>query len=143
MTGDASIVLSVGTIVSLVGAIVVGTWRLSWVVASFDTKVANIKTAQAERRSEIDDKIMALERDSMELVAQAERRYGETAAAIRQKIVDHELWAERNHVNKDVFSQSVVGLTDRLDAINTRLDVWFDRMEQKLDRQSREHSQRP
>lgn len=127
-----------GQWVTLGVTVVGGVFGAARLLASVDTKIANIKTEQAVRNSEVDerraarlaevdDRLITLQRECVELIAQAERRYGETAAAVRQKIVDHELWARDHLVNKDTFTQSI-------NNIQTRMDDGFNRLHDKLDR---------
>lgn len=146
MAGDVGVNWSIA--IPLVGlgiTVASGIWRMSALTASFDTKIADIRTAQAERRLEVDQRhavrrtevdghLARLERECVELIVQAERRYGETAAAVRQKIVDHELWTRDHLVNKEIFNSSMSSIENDFKQLNARLDLWFDRMESKIDR---------
>lgn len=125
--------------------IVGGIFGAARLLTSVDTKIADVKTAQAERNLEVDERraerlaevdarLITLERECVELITQAERRYGETAAAVRQKIVDHELWSERNHVNKETFFHAISGIQSDVKSLSSRMDEGFNRIYAKLDR---------
>ena len=77
--------------------------------------------------------------------------FGETVAAIRQKMTDMELWNRDTFVTKSTFdvvmqqlrsdaerlADRIDGRFDRLEAKEDKIDSRFDRLEAKLERESK------
>jgi septal ring factor EnvC (AmiA/AmiB activator) len=61
------------------------------------------------------------------------RNYGETAAAIRQKISDVELWNRDTFVRRDEFKTSLDQVNRNIESLRTNLDEKIDRLDTKLD----------
>lgn len=92
-----------------------GTWALSQLKAS-------VIAALTEHQKEVDAEFAA-----------ARREFGETGAAIRQKIHEIELHAEQTFVRRDGFYKVRDDLADSIKTLGDKIDKRLDRMEEKID----------
>lgn len=102
---------------NLVGTLVGLIWKLSRVEVSLR------QTIQAERK-EIDKD---LEKQS--------REFGETAAALRQKVTEVELYMRDNFVRRDGFYKVRDELSQDIKHLGEQLHARLERMEAKIDHQ--------
>lgn len=73
-------------------------------------------------------------RDEFDLKLRAsERAFGETINAIRQKIVDGELWNRDHFVRRDSFLLVSQKFEESLSSMVERMERRLDRVEEKLD----------
>ncbi len=106
---------TISIILALVGMSAGGVWQLSRVEASLRK---DITAAKEEVEGKQDNH---------------SREFGETIAAIRQKIADVELYGSNNYVRRDgfykvqeQFSADIRGLGDRIEARFVRLETKID-----------------
>lgn len=112
-----------------------GTRVLYWVLG------AKITAKSEELHKKIDGQridlvqMIADERNgTTQALAEAMRSVGEGLAAIRQKVVDVEIAALREHVRRDEFQTAMVQISQRQDATDSKIDRLRETVGDKLDR---------
>lgn len=122
----ASIAVLLSFIVSIVGA----TWALSRsgnkLYEKVNLKLEADKDELATRLNEIDAKF------SVDIKS-AERNFGETVSAIRQKVSDVELWGRDNYVTKNTFNMVISEIKDSWLRLEEKIDRRFDKLDNKID----------
>ena len=63
--------------------------------------------------------------------------FGETVAAIRQKMTDMELWNRDTFVTKSTFDVVMQQLRSDAERLEDKIDNRFDRLEAKLERENK------
>lgn len=119
---DFAIYISGGTALAVVGYAVKITWQMSRVEKSV--------------RDDLQHEIARLEKEARERGDTYRSEFGETCAAIRQKIHDVEVFARDNFVSKDSF-ESVVGRIER------SFEKMTERLEGKIEKAVEIFHQRP
>jgi Sec-independent protein translocase protein TatA len=104
-----------GFILNLIVIVVGGTWKLSQVEGS-------LRKAIEESRKEIDDRIDLQSRE-----------FGETVAALRQKMHEVELWARDTFMRRDGFYKIKDEVTGALKEVRDELKTDLRRLEEKID----------
>ena len=113
MTDDLAIYISGGTALSVIGYAIKLTWQASRVEKSM--------------REDFHREIGRLENDARSRGDTYRNEFGETCAAIRQKLHDVEVFTRDNFVSKDSF-EAVVGRFERtLEKMTERLETKFDK----------------
>jgi uncharacterized coiled-coil DUF342 family protein len=107
----ASLALNIG--IALVGA--------TWGISKIETAV----------RKAIDEHREKYDQDLNELG----RNFGETSAALRQKVHEVETWARDTFVRRDSFLAMVTEVRSSVDALGARIEKRLERMETKIDNQ--------
>ena len=123
MAATAVVVGAINFIVLVIG----GTWKASRIEISLRE---SFTTALGTHRREIDDEI-----------DRGRREFGETASALRQKIIDVgdritqvEFYLRDNFVRKESFDQTTRGLAESLRAFRDELKTHIEKLDGKLDR---------
>jgi hypothetical protein len=119
---DLAIYISGGTALAVVGYAVKITWQLSRVEKSV--------------REDLQREITRLEQEARERSDTYRNEFGETCAAIRQKIHDVEVFSRDHFVSKDSF-ESVFGRIER------SFEKMTERLEGKLEKAVEIFHQRP
>jgi hypothetical protein len=104
-------------IIALVSFAVGGVWKLSRVESALRADITAAKDEVEEKQS------------------QHSREFGETIAALRQKIADVELYASNHYVRRDGFYKVQEQFTADLRALGDRIEARFVRLEAKIDNQ--------
>lgn len=102
-----------GLAINILATVATVAWKMSRVELSM--KLA-LREAMEESTKEIDGRI------DMHV-----RYFGETVAAVRQKIVEVELFARDTFLRKDESHQAIEQLGDRIEAQLTRLERRLDK----------------
>ena len=110
-------------VVSLVTSLIVGTWTLARGQGKIDKK-------QVETMRNIERKID-------EETDKTVHDFGETVAAIRQKMTDMELWNRDTFVTKTTFDLVMQQLRSDAERLADKIDSRFDRIEAKLERENK------
>lgn len=100
---------------NFVATIIIGTWKLGQLQLAIGDKITHA-------RSEIED------RQDSHL-----REFGETAAAIRQKVADVELYTANNFIRREGFYKVQEQLTGDIKTLGEKIETRLLRMEVKLD----------
>lgn len=87
--------------------------------------------AKAERS--MDEKIAAATKGVEERIDVTIRNFGETVAAIRQKITDVELFMRDNYVHQKSFNHGLDQLSESVKNLGSTIDSRLIRMESKID----------
>lgn len=102
-------------VVTLLGMTAGGVWKLSRVESAL--------------RKDINDSKEEVEGKQ----TQHSREFGETVAAIRQKVADVELYTANNYVRRDGFYKVQEQMTTDIRALGDKIEARFVRLETKLD----------
>jgi hypothetical protein len=102
-------------LVNFIGQIILLTWKLGQVQLNLTEKIS-------AARMEIEEK-----QDTHV------RQFGETIAAIRQKVADVELYSANNYIRREGFYKVQEKLTDDITALGNKIEARLLRMETKLD----------
>lgn len=92
-----------------------GVWKLSRVESALRKDIT-------DSRDEIEEK-----------QRQHSREFGETVAAIRQKVADVELYGANNYVRREGFYKVQEALTADIKAMGDKIELRLSRMETKID----------
>ena len=79
-------------------------------------------TAIAEARQELDERLEA-----------HDRRTGETFVALRQKLMDVEIWNRDNFARRDSYQAMRIELSNKIDAAMESIDKRLERIEKNQD----------
>lgn len=115
-----------GFVLNVIVLAIGGTWALS---RQAQTIQESISTSRRETDSEFQklrDEIH-LEHDDFL------RRFGDSLAAIRQKVSEVELWARDEFVRRDDFYRILDGINKSITALGEKIDARVDRLESKLE----------
>ena len=123
-SGDLSNWSQIGVFFTgLVLAVIAGIYRFAGVERVIDQKASALELAM---RNKIDEEMKA---------------FGDTGAALRQKINEVELWSRDTFVRRDEFTQSITQVNRNIDALRLStesamksFDAKLDSLDQKLDR---------
>jgi hypothetical protein len=96
-------------------AIVGATWGLAKIKEA-------VRDLMEMHRKEVDQELSMLGRN-----------FGETAAALRQKVSDVEIWGRDNYVRRDDFLVATGEIKAGIALLGERLENRFERMESKID----------
>lgn len=104
--------------------------RLSMTQMKLELAAIELKLGQAITRSkeEIDERVDRQGRD-----------FGETAAAIRQKITDVEMWTRDTFVRRDSFYKVSDEFKADVVAMGDKIEKRLERMEAKIDAKPKAH----
>lgn len=102
-------------VLNFVGTIVAGVWKLSRLELALRADIG-------KARDEIE-----LRQDGRS------HEFGETIAAIRQKVGEVELYAANNYVRRDGFYKVQDSLTNSIQSLGQELKSRLERMEAKID----------
>ena len=125
------IVNAFGVAFEIIIAVVGAAWALGRSKSATDDKIA-------EKDKALTTELIGLERRVESGIERATREFGETAAALRQKITETELWNRDNFVNKQTFNTVIGEIRRAWEQFEARLDVRLDRLEGKIDK--KDHS---
>ena len=112
MTDDLAIYISGGTALSVIGYAIKLTWQASRV--------------EKAMREDFHREIGRLEHDARSRGDTYRNEFGETCAAIRQKLHDVEVFTRDNFVSKDSFESAVGRLERSFDRVTERLEAKLD-----------------
>jgi hypothetical protein len=107
---------TISLILALVAMSAGGVWQLS-----------RVETALRKDITRARDEIEA--KQDQEL-----RHFAETAAAIRQKVHEVELWTANTFLRRDSFYKAQEDLKAEMKALGDKIDARLERMEEKIDR---------
>ena len=107
-----------GFVVNVIVLAVGGTWALARTAASINKQIAT-------HRMEIDAEFATMRKE-----------FGETAAAIRAKVTEVELWSRDNFVKRGSFEQAMERMEKNVASLGDRIEARLLRMEGKLDSQA-------
>ena len=117
-----------------------GTLLLSFVVAVVKTTRA-VSKAETEIRSDMGAEVDNLQRDISRLEREAMARgdtyrqeFGETAAALRTKIHEVEVFSRDHFISKDTFSATVGRIEKMFESFGDRLERRFDKIDERFDK---------
>lgn len=117
LTGYGSLIIAAVTLVMNALVIAVGgTWALSRMELRLGEKIE-------KHRDEVDEN-----------AAKATHDFGETIAALKEKIVQVELWTRDHLVRRDSFTTVIDSLGKQIESLTHRLEQRLSRMEDKIDR---------
>jgi hypothetical protein len=100
---------------NIIATIVAVTWRLSRVELS-------LREAIAAEREKIN---FAMDRQ--------EREFAEAMKAVREKIVQFELWSRDMFVRRDEVDAKLARMEGKIDSMGAKIDARLERMEGKID----------
>ena len=109
------VAIVIGLLLTAGGTLVAATWKLS-------SAVNELKDYIAKARDEIEAR-----QDGKQ------REIGETVAAIRQRLHDHETWTRDTFVRTEAFHSVIVEFRAALFDLGTRIEKRLERMEEKID----------
>lgn len=104
-----------GFVLNFVGTLIAGVWKLSRLEVALRSDIS-------KARDEIEQK-----QDTHS------REFGETVAAMRQKIADVELYAANNYVRRDGFYKVQELLESSIRSLGDKIEKRLERMEEKID----------
>lgn len=113
MTDDVAIYISGGTALAVVGYAIKLTWQASRVEKSM--------------RDDFQRGISRLEQEARDRGETYRSEFGETCAAIRQKIHDVEVFSRDHFVSKDSFDAIISRFERNLEKMTERLEDKFDK----------------
>lgn len=119
-------ILIAGFVLNLILIAVGGTWKLSRVEASINKNIV-------DHRKELDEKIVLLMQEFERRIVENERRYGETANALRTKIHEVETWARDEFVRKGSFGAVAAEIKVSVGDLGKEIKTRLERMEEKID----------
>lgn len=115
-----------GFVLNVVVLAIGGTWALS-------RQAQTIQESISVSRRETDTEFQKL-RDEIHLEHDDFlRRFGDSLAAIRQKVSEVELWARDEFVRRDDFYRILDGINKSITALGEKIDARVDRLESKLE----------
>ena len=115
-----------GFVLNVVVLLVGGTWALSRHARSIENAIFK---SRAETDGEIDKLRMELRTEHDDFL----RRFGDSLAAIRQKLTDVELWARDEFVRRDDFYRILDGINKSITALGDKIDARIDKLEGKIE----------
>jgi Tfp pilus assembly protein PilX len=118
-------------VVNLIVAIGGGIWALAHSRNSTDEKIAT-----KEKAVGVD--LADLERRMRDEISDSSRTFGETVAAIRQKVTETELWNRDNFVSKTTFQNVVSDMKRSWERFEDKLNTQLEQINKKLDRNNNE-----
>ncbi len=132
MAPEFGIYLNIGTIVSLVGVVGAGVWKISRIEKEIrdDGSQSNdeLRDQMEAHIENISHDLQTLERDHMSRAETIRHEIGEVGAAIRQKIHDVEVFARDTFVPKEEFERSIDRIQNSIEKLGDRLEIKMDRM---------------
>lgn len=105
---------TVTIILSIITTAMCGVWQLSRVEKSLRDDIAKAKK-EVEMQYDVDVRV-----------------YGETMSAIRQKIMDVELFAAQNYVRREGFQKVQDQITSDIRILGDKIEAKIDRMEERI-----------
>lgn len=125
----------------LIGAIV-GLGGLFVTVIGFTIRTTRaISEENSELRSDMDAQVENLQRDVSRLEREAMARgdtyrqeFGETAAALRTKIHEIEVFSRDHFISKDTFVQTIGRIEKMFESFGDRLEKRFDKIDERFDK---------
>lgn len=114
---------AIGIATGIAGAIsasIRGTWRLASIKEEI---IRKIESDRLELRDQL-----TLEH------AEVMKQFGDSLAAVREKIVQTELWNRDNFVRRSDFATVVESINKSIDALTVRLDAGIAKIEAKIDK---------
>jgi tetrahydromethanopterin S-methyltransferase subunit G len=92
-----------------------------------------VHKAIAAARKDIDGRLDEIDEKIDDKINRQAREFGETVAAIRQKMQDVEIWGRDNYVKKDSFALVTDRISREVKDFGDRIDKRLERMEEKID----------
>lgn len=117
---DTSFYVSIGTAAAVVGYAI----RATWVVRTLEKEMRENFDAQIDN---VQRDVVKLERSNIDRGEAIMREFGETCAAIRQKLHDVEVYTRDTFVRKDSFELVVGRLEKSLEKMTDRLETKIDK----------------
>jgi hypothetical protein len=125
----------------IIGAIVSVTGIMLSVVGMAVKTTRAISKSETELRSDMDAQVDNLQRDIARLERDAIARgdtyrqeFGETAAALRTKIHEVEVFSRDHFISKDTFSATVGRIEKMFENFGDRLERRFDKIDERFDK---------
>jgi hypothetical protein len=115
-----------GFVLNVIVLAIAGTWALSRHGRAIENAI--FKSRQ-ETDGEIDKLRMELRTEHDDFL----RRFGDSLAAIRQKVNEVELWARDEFVRRDDFYRILDGINKSIAALGDKIDARTDRLESKIE----------
>lgn len=107
---------ALGFVVNVIVLLVGGTWKLSRVEKA-------IKEDISKHQQYTDSEF-----------AKVRREFGETVAAVRQKLHEVELWSRDHFVLRPSFDLALAGVTKAIENMDEKIELRLARMETKIER---------
>lgn len=121
-----------GTFIVTVGTTVWGVaWKLSGIKFDLEKQIADTANQLREERIE---QVEATRKDRTREIEASAREVGEGMAALRQKVVDMELWNRDNFVRRPDFQNVVDSFTRAIEGMRADMNAGYLRLDSKLDR---------
>lgn len=115
------------------GGVALATLVLSFIMSAI-TGTWILGKSRNKLTEKIDEARLELERKINDETDVAVHDFGETVAAIRQKMTDMELWNRDTFVTKSTFNVIMQQIRSDTERLEDKIDSRFDRIEAKLDR---------
>lgn len=115
-----------GFVVNVIVLAITGTWALSRHGRAIESAIYK---SRQETDVEIDKLRMELRTEHDDFL----RRFGDSLAAIRQKMTDVELWARDEFVRRDDFYRILDGINKSIAALGDKIDARIDKLEGKIE----------
>ena len=126
----ALIVAAAALGLNLVLALKSGSWGMADRLTAMEKAIMDAVNAN---KHEVDKEIDVLRAEIYTSIEVSERRFGETAEAIRHKVNDVELYIRDTYARRDSLLLFMQESRDLIKDSVTRLEVRLDRMEKKID----------
>lgn len=125
----------------IIGALVGGGGLFLTVIGMAIKTTRAISKAETEIRSDMDAQVENLQRDVSRLEREDMARgdtyrqeFGETAAAIRTKIHEVEVFSRDHFISKDTFASTIGRFEKALDNLGDRIEKRFDKFAERIDK---------
>lgn len=118
-----SALAGIGLVATIVGMIVKTTRSISKTESYMDAQVENLQRDVAR-----------LEREAMARGDIYRQEFGETAAALRTKIHEVEVFARDHFISKDTFTSTIGRFEKALDNLGDRIEKRFDKFAERIDK---------
>lgn len=115
-----------GFVLNVVVLAIGGTWALS-------RQARTIEGAIFANRQQTDGEFEKLRHELHLEHDDFLRRFGDSLAAIRQKVSEVELWARDEFVRRDDFYRILDGINKSIAALGEKIDARTDRLETKIE----------
>lgn len=131
---DASTVAAIVAVAALLLNIYLsvrgGAWGMSDRLSKMEGRIMG---AVSQHKTSLDESLGEVRKECDDKVEIAERRFGETVAAMQNKIHEFETWTRDTFVRRGSFAEAVGRLESTIGERDQRFEKRFDRFEEKLD----------
>lgn len=125
----------------LIGSLIAGGGLLATVIGMAVKTTRAISRSESEIRSDMDAQVENLQRDVSRLEREAMARgdtyrseFGETAAALRTKIHEVEVFSRDHFIGKDTFAATVGRIEKMFENFGDRLEKRFDKIDERIEK---------